>query len=58
MLKNSEFVEEFKKSLSATVKSISKNDELEINYVKENPSIVGNTINLSEPNGCKLFSLN
>ena len=50
MLKNSEFVEEFKKSLSATVKSISKNDELEINYVKENPSIVGNTINLSEPN--------
>ncbi len=50
MLKNNEFVEEFKKSLSATVKSIGKNNELEINYVKENPSIVGNTINLTEPN--------
>ncbi len=50
MLKNNEFVEEFKKSLSATVKSIGKNEELEINYVKENPSIIGNTINLTEPN--------
>ena len=50
MLKNSELVEEFKKSISATVKSIGKNDELEINYVKENPSIDGNTINLTEPN--------
>ena len=50
MLKNSDFIEEFKKSLSATVKSIGKNDVLEINYVKENPSILGNTINLTEPN--------
>ncbi len=50
MLKSNEVVEEFKKSLSATVKSIGKNDELEINYVKENPSINGNTINLTEPN--------
>ena len=50
MLKNSELIEEFKKSLSATVKSIGKNDEIEINYVKENPSINGNTINLTEPN--------
>ena len=50
MLKNNEFVEEFKKSLSATVKSIGKNDDLEINYVKENPSITGNIINLTEPN--------
>ncbi len=50
MLKNSEFIEEFKKSLSATVKSIGKNENLEINYVKENPSITGNTINLTEPN--------
>ena len=48
MLKNNEFVEEFKKSLSATVKSIGKNEELEINYVKENPSIIGNTINLTD----------
>ena len=50
MLKSNEFIEEFKKSLSATVKSIGKNEELEINYVKENPSIIGNTINLTEPN--------
>ncbi len=50
MLKSSEIIEEFKKSLSATVKSIGKNEDLEINYVKENPSINGNTINLTEPN--------
>ncbi len=50
MLKNNELIEEFKKSLSATVKSIGKNDEIEINYVKENPSIIGNKINLTEPN--------
>ena len=50
MLKNEEIVEEFKKSLSATVKSIGKNNNLEINFVKENPSIEGNSINLTEPN--------
>ena len=50
MLTNNDFLEEFKKSLSATVKSIGKNDEIEINYVKENPSIIGKTINLTEPN--------
>ncbi len=50
MLKNSEIIEEFKKSITATVKSIGQNDELEINYVKENPTIFGNTINLTEPN--------
>ena len=50
MLKNNELIDEFKKSISATVKSIGKNEELEINYVKENPSIDGNTINLTEPN--------
>ena len=50
MLKSSEVIEEFKKSLSATIKSIGKNEDLEINYVKENPSIVGNTINLTAPN--------
>ncbi len=50
MLKNSELVEEFKRSLSATVKSIGKNEQLEITYVKENPLISGNTINLIEPN--------
>ena len=50
MLKNSEIIEEFKKSLSATVKSIGKNDEIEINFVKEKSSINGNIINLIEPN--------
>ena len=50
MLKNSEVIEEFKKSLSATVKSIGKNDEIEINFVKENSSINGNIVNLIEPN--------
>ena len=50
MLTNNDFLEEFKKSISATVKSIGKNDEIEINYVKENPSIIGKTINLTEPN--------
>ena len=50
MSKNNEYIEDFKKSISATVKSIGKNEQLEINYVKENPSINGNTINLTEPN--------
>ncbi len=50
MLKNNEIVEEFKKSLSATIKSIGKNDDLEINFGKENPATNGNVINLTEPN--------
>ena len=50
MLKNNEFIEEFKRSISATVKSIGRNEDLEINFVKENPSISGNVINLTEPN--------
>ena len=50
MSKNNEYIDDFKKSISATVKSIGKNEQLEINYVKENPSINGNTINLTEPN--------
>ena len=50
MLKNEDILEEFKKSLTATTKSISKNNEVEINFTKENSSIDGNLINLSEPN--------
>ena len=50
MLKNHEILEEFKKSLIATTKSISKNEKVEVNFIKENPSIEGNLINLSEPN--------
>ena len=50
MLKNEEILEEFKKSLTATTKSISKNNKVEINFTKENSSIDGNFINLPEPN--------
>ena len=50
MLKNNDLIDEFKKSLSATVKSIGKNNDLEVNYVKEKAFIAGNTINLTEPN--------
>ena len=49
MSKNSEFIEEFKKTITATVKSIGRNEKLEINFVKENPSINGEIINLTEP---------
>ena len=48
MLKNDDIVEQFKKSLSITVKSIGKNNDLDINFIKENPSIDGNSINLIE----------
>jgi len=50
MLKNDNIIEEFKKSLGITVKSIGQNNDLEINFVKENPHIDGNSINLTEPN--------
>ena len=56
MSKNSEIIEDFKKSLSATIKSIGKKEDLEINFVKENPSIIGNTINLTEPKICLLYT--
>ena len=50
MLQNEEFIEQFKKSLSATVKSIGKSDLIEINFVADSPSIDGHVINLIEPN--------
>ena len=50
MLKNEEFLEQFKKSLSATVKSIGKSDLIEVNFVPDSPSINGHVINLIEPN--------
>ena len=50
MLKNEDILEEFKKSLVAATKSISKNDKIEINFTKESPSIGENNINLTEPN--------
>ena len=39
MLKNEEILEQFKKSLTATTKSISQNNLVEINFTKENSSI-------------------
>ena len=39
MLKNEDILEEFKKSLTATTKSISKNNQVEISFTKENPLI-------------------
>ena len=50
MLKNEDILEEFKKSLTATTKSISKNNQVEINFTKEISCIDGNLINLTEPN--------
>ena len=42
----SNHAQEFKKSLTATTKSISKNDLVEISFTKENSSIDGNLISL------------
>ena len=44
MLKNEEILEQFKKSLTATTKSISQSKLVEINFTKENSSIEGNLI--------------
>ena len=50
MLKSREIIEDFKRSLTATIKSIGKNENIEVNYVKENSSINGETVNITEPN--------
>ena len=50
MLKNENIIADFKKALTITIKSISKNDNVEVNFVNENPSIEGNFINITEPN--------
>ena len=47
---NEEIVDQFKKSLSAAVKSIGKSQELEVDFIDDDPSIVGNKINLKIPN--------
>ena len=49
MLENDNTLEEFKKSLIATVKSIGKSDKIEVNFVQKSPSINGKIINLIEP---------
>ena len=47
---NEDILEEFKKSLSVTLKSIGKSNSIDVNFVKENSSIEGEIINLLEPN--------
>ena len=49
MLENEEIVDLFKKSLSATIKSIGKSENIEINFVDKNPSINGDQVNLANP---------
>ena len=49
MLENEEIVDLFKKSLSATVKSIGKSGKIEINFVDKNSSINGKQVNLANP---------
>ena len=50
MLENDEILDLFKKSLSATVKSIGKSQEIEINFIDESSSIKNKQINLTNPN--------
>jgi len=50
MLKNENIIADFKKALTVTIKSISKNDNIEVNFVNETPSIEGKNINITEPN--------
>ena len=50
MLENDNIIDIFKRSLSSTIKSIGKTQDVEINFVSENPSINGKEINLSIPN--------
>jgi len=50
MLANEEIIEEFKRSLASTIKSIGKSNSIEINFVQEKSSIDGQNINIIEPN--------
>ena len=50
MLNNKkDITDDFKKSLTSTVKSIGKNQDIEVNFVTENPSIDGKIVNLTLP---------
>ena len=50
MSRNEDLIDEFKKSLSITVRSISKSDDIEVNFVSEKSSINGKKIELINPN--------
>ena len=58
MSENDDIIEIFKKSISATVKSIGKNDKAEINFVNKDPGVQGNQINLLFPEISKFFIFN
>ena len=50
MSENDKIIDDFKRSLTSTIKSIGKSEDAEIIFVKESPSIVGKKINLTSPN--------
>ncbi len=50
MLENDNLVEEFKKTISSTIKSIGKSNSIEVNFVQEQSYIKDEIINLAEPN--------
>ncbi len=50
MLENDNQVEEFKKTISSTIKSIGKSNSIEVNFVQEQSYIKDEIINLAEPN--------
>jgi len=54
MSANDDIIEIFKKSISATVKSIGKNNKAEINFVNKDPGVQGNQINILFPEISKL----
>ena len=49
MLENEELIDEFKKSISSTVKSIGKSEEIEIEFIDGMPSISGKQVFLCSP---------
>ena len=49
MSENENLVDQFKKSISATVKSIGKSDKLEIEFTENKSYLDGNQIFLKEP---------
>ena len=49
MLGSEDLVNEFKKTISATLKSIGKSNDVEVNFVNETPSINGKQVNLTSP---------
>ena len=50
MLENDNLIEEFKKTISSTIKSIGKSNSIEVNFVQEQSYIKDEIINLAEPN--------